>query len=131
MTEIFSHTAIDMYAQNLQTGAAVGTADAARITVAAIYIWIQDNFIARLESLWIIFRNGLNDTSQLMTNDSRIRNKIIGTTQSADIGTTDTCTYDLNKRFARTRNRLFNINYAGYTWFLNFYCFHNNTAPLI
>ena len=44
-----------MNTQHVKTGAAVGTADAAGITVPAVQIRINNHLITYLKSLWIIF----------------------------------------------------------------------------
>jgi hypothetical protein len=96
MAEILSHTAVYMNAEYVKVGAAVGAADSARIAVTAVQIWINDDFVANLESFWVVLRDGFDDTGKFVADDSRVGYERVGTAECTDIRTADACSFDLD-----------------------------------
>ena len=131
MTEIFRHTAVYMYAQNVQVCTAVGTSDGAWIAMSAVKIWIHDNVVTYFKSLWIVLIDLFDDTSQFMSDNSRIGNKSVCSAESSDITSTDTCCHDLDQCFTFFTYRFVHL-YASYIpWFFILNCFHFLHPPVI
>lgn len=54
VAEILAHTAVNMHAQHLQAGAAVGPANGAGIAVAAVDIGVHSHAVAHFQALGIL-----------------------------------------------------------------------------
>ena len=109
MAEILSHAAVYMDAKYLKAGAAVGTADAAGITVAAVQVGIHDYLVPYFEALWVVLGDGLDDTGQFMADDPGIRHQGIGSAEGADIAAADAGSLDPDQCLSRAGNRLLKL----------------------
>ena len=61
-----------MHAKHLQIDAAVGSADGARIAVAAIQIRIDDDTVAGLDAVFVVFRNADDLARDFMADNAGI-----------------------------------------------------------
>ena len=118
MAEILGHAAVNMNAKHMQIYAAVGPSDAAGIAVTAIYIRINDNLVADLESLRIVFFiNSFNNTGEFVADDSGIGDQLVGSAERADIGTAYAGGHDTDQSLSLSgllRSVLFNAgNFPG------------------
>ena len=110
MAEILGHTAINMHTQTLEICAAIGSAQAARIAVAAVYIGVDHDPVPRLNSCRVVRRNLFYNTGQLMTNDAGIANQSIGSPVCADIASANAGADNANQGLPGPRLRLGNVN---------------------
>ena len=134
MAEILGHAAVNMNAKHMQIYAAVGPSDAAGIAVTAIYIRINDNLVADLESLRIVFFiNSFNNTGEFVADDSGIGDQLVGSAERADIGTAYAGGHDADQGLSLSgllRPVLFNAgNFPGlfdfdsfHKWIFSFQC---------
>ena len=122
---VLSHAAVYMHTQNLQVGAAVGTADAAGIAVATVQVRVHYNTVADFDAVLVVFRDGFHNASQLVADDAGIRNQTIGAAESTDVTAADAGGDHLDQSLAGFRHGLFNVNARDFPGLCQLDCFHD------
>ena len=116
---VLSHAAVYMHTQNLQVGAAVGTADAAGIAVAAVQVRIHYNTVADFDAVLVVLRDGFH------------RNQTIGAAESTDVTAADAGGDHLDQSLAGFRHGLFNVNARDFPRLSQLDCLHDEITTFL
>lgn len=103
VAEILAHTAVNMHAQHLQAGAAVGPANGAGIAVAAVDIGVHSHAVAHFQALGILSGIGGNAddlTAELVADDAGIADQTVGAAEGADVTAADGGAVNLDQSFS-------------------------------
>ena len=129
VAEVLRHAAVHMDAKDVQVGAAVGSADGAGIAVTAVEVGIYDDLITHLQALGVVIGNGLDNTSQLVTDNPGIGNQTVGAAECANVAAADTRGFDFNECFSGAGNRFFQIDAGNVPRLCQIDCFHKKHLP--